>query len=353
LPLECNFPYHLADTFAPSPLQALGVVHYHDRANDDGTLLPTGNNVANEAARAIAIALGRARKRRLIVHAGAPKTGTTSLQRFLTDRGDELRTRGLLYPKTGLDEGPDPKHHWLVRCLLLDDEAEFDRYLALVESEADDDTHTIVLSNEGVSNHWWYFRPAARHVLATLSERYSVSLVLWLREPVAFYRSYYLQSLRNPRVDISPGYGVDLAPEHALDLPWVAKHLDYAGLVRDMAAVFGEDATFVFAYRDDTLETAAKLLDFPWDPSSERVNTTTLHESGVEMLRVINRYDLAPPEKERAYAMIAAIDRTIGSQNAPFALSADTCARVQSLCTLTREELAALDAASTARWFAR
>lgn len=43
------------------------------------------------------------RRKRLLVHAGIHKTGTSSLQRFLFSETDELVERGLLYPRAGLN----------------------------------------------------------------------------------------------------------------------------------------------------------------------------------------------------------------------------------------------------------
>jgi hypothetical protein len=72
------------------------------------TRRPTGGGQLNKAAR-----------RRLYVHIGMHKTGSTSIQAFCSQRRDELLGRGLLYAKTGLvpvpSGTPEPlPHHFVV-----------------------------------------------------------------------------------------------------------------------------------------------------------------------------------------------------------------------------------------------
>ena len=51
------------------------------------------------------------RPRRLLVHAGLHKTGTTALQLFLASVAAELPQLGVLYPRSGVNEQVHPGHH--------------------------------------------------------------------------------------------------------------------------------------------------------------------------------------------------------------------------------------------------
>jgi hypothetical protein len=50
-------------------------------------------------------------RRRLLLHAGLHKTGTTALQAFLSDARDRFRDRGLLYPLSGIPDGYHAQHN--------------------------------------------------------------------------------------------------------------------------------------------------------------------------------------------------------------------------------------------------
>ena len=62
----------------------------------------------------------KVQKLKLIIHAGTPKTGTTSLQTYLDKRQRKLRGKGILYPHN-LEESQNPtapKHQWFEKNLV-------------------------------------------------------------------------------------------------------------------------------------------------------------------------------------------------------------------------------------------
>lgn len=52
------------------------------------------------------------RRLKLILHAGTPKSGTTSLQFFMAKNRKELKEKGILYPDHFLKNVYAPKHQW-------------------------------------------------------------------------------------------------------------------------------------------------------------------------------------------------------------------------------------------------
>ena len=62
---------------------------------------------------------------KIILHAGTPKTGTTSLQLFLHTHHDALLDRGILYPRAGIAPPPEPKHQWMIGDLMSGDISHF------------------------------------------------------------------------------------------------------------------------------------------------------------------------------------------------------------------------------------
>lgn len=196
---------------------------------------------------------------RLILHVGAPKTGTTSVQVFLYEHREALRRRGILYPIEGLAGMRVPKHQWVHHFLHPDLRKErFARQLALALDEADGDTRTTILSTEGIFNHWWDYGGPAREVLSLLGAYFDLACIVWLREPASFFRSYYVQCLKKP--SDGPAYGRDLSASEVLRIEWVRGHLRYGEFLRDAERVFGTGRVHAFAHDGDTVARIVGLL---------------------------------------------------------------------------------------------
>jgi hypothetical protein len=269
---------------------------------------------------------------KLILHAGTPKTGTTSVQRYLDGHRAALLRKGILYPRAQMAPDQKPKHQWIVDALLAGDRGDFTEKIEQVLAEANPDTHTIILSTEGLFNHWWSFTAAGRDALASLVDRFSVSVWVWFRDPVSFVRSDYIQMLKNPRGHVSC-FGQDLSVDEVLDDHWFSKHLDYIGFVKEVDAVLGPGTVVPFAYYGDTVYAFLTSLGVEYaEPASLRANRT-LGEVGVELLRIFNRYDL-PEEKKRAgVALIGEVDALLGLASQPLKLTPATEERILSLAS--------------------
>ena len=61
------------------------------------------------------------RKLKLIIHAGTPKTGTTSLQTYFDKNQRKLRKKGILYPNNlqKLKNASAPRHQWFEKNLVV------------------------------------------------------------------------------------------------------------------------------------------------------------------------------------------------------------------------------------------
>ena len=290
-------------------------------------------------------------KRKLIVHAGICKTGTTSLQHYLHRNRRQFNEIGILYPKEGVSETREPKHQWIVNALMSADKQAFRQRMALVEAEIQPATHTVILSTEGISNHWWDFSEQSKALLHDLRATYDVSLWIWLREPAAFFASYYLQAMRNPVVQGVPAYGRNQTAEELLEMPWVTKHLEYGALLKDFNDLFGEDSVFAFSYTDDIIGAVCHLLNAPRHSSSDsRENITVMRSVGLSLLKIINQYELNPREKEQAYRLAVELDALIGNRSEPFTLTAEETARVCAICGYSQQDLENIGRRSLERW---
>ncbi|MFG1426695.1 hypothetical protein [Roseixanthobacter glucoisosaccharinicivorans] len=267
---------------------------------------------------------------KIILHAGTPKTGTTSLQLFLHRHRDALRDRGVLYPSAGITPPPEPKHQWMIGGLMREDPRDFRGMLAAALEEARPDTHTMILSSEGLFHRWWDFSPEGRGALQELSARFPLEVWAFFREPVSFIRSFYIQMLKNPRGS-GPCYGEDLSLGEMLDRPRFSIHLDYIGYIRAVEEALGAGTVRPFRYGGNTVgDVLAALGIRDLDPAAPRENRT-VGSLGVALLRVMNRETLGVQQKQDAVRLVEELDRLADGAARPLQIEPGEITRIQAL----------------------
>jgi len=239
-------------------------------------------------------------KLKLIIHAGTPKTGTTSLQTYLGKKQRKLRGKGILYPHNldKLQNPSAPKHQWFEKNLVTTNLQSFLENFKNIISQVKTDTHTIILSSEGIYNYWWDFPDESKTILSELSKRFDIEVWVWFREPLVFIESYYKQCIRNPQVQSNPCYGKDLSFAEMLDIEWFSQHLNYQGFVTECQAVFGKNKVSVFKYDGDVVQEVMQKLGLatPHDNPTPRQNKS-LNSASIKLLRTINHYDIKAKDK--------------------------------------------------------
>ena len=238
---------------------------------------------------------------KLVIHVGTPKTGTTSLQTYLAKKQRKLRGKGILYPHNieKLQNTNAPKHQWFEKNLITTNVQSFLENFKNVVSQVKEDTHTIILSSEGIYNYWWDFPDESKHILQVLNQHFDVQVWVWFREPVGFIESYYKQCIRNPQVDSNPCYGKDLSFSQMLDIQWFSQHLNYQGFVKECQDLFGEKHVSIFNYEGDVVQEVIQKLGLatPHDNPTPRQNKS-LNTASVALLKVINHYDMKAKDKD-------------------------------------------------------
>lgn len=132
-------------------------------------------------------------KRTLIIHIGAHRTATTSVQDSLFQNKERLKELGYLYPY-------NTRRHQKLRNQLLADELSVEESSAQMTSEADGcehDIHTIILSDEdfGYIENGDFF--------AKFKEYFNVKIFFVLRRQDVWLESWYLQNTKwqwNPKL---------------------------------------------------------------------------------------------------------------------------------------------------------
>jgi len=242
----------------------------------------------------------KAKKLKLIIHAGTPKTGTTSLQTYLDKKQGKLRRKGILYPHNleKLQNTAAPKHQWFEKNLVTTHLEYFFENFKNIISQVKTDTHTIILSSEGIYNYWWDFPDESKAILSELSKLFDTEIWVWFREPIAFIEDYYKQCIRNPQVTSNPCYGRDLSFAEMLNIDWFSQHLNYQGFITECQAVFGENSVSAFEYEGDVVQEAIQKLGLatPHDNPTPRKNNG-LNSASIELLRRVNHYDIKAKDK--------------------------------------------------------
>lgn len=138
-------------------------------------------------------------KRRILVHIGTGKTGSTSIQRALTVNARRLRSRGVLYPSSvrrRLWTGRiDINHFRLHHALLKGRERPWRKLQREIEAS---DAHTVVLSAEIFA--LWSWSGRVDDVLARLGD-HDVEVIVYHRNQLDKAASRYRQALTHGDFD--------------------------------------------------------------------------------------------------------------------------------------------------------
>ncbi len=254
------------------------------------------------------------RKRRLILHAGTPKTGTSSLQHHLGSHREALAAQGVWYPPP--DDQKVLKHQYLVPLLRAGDMAAFARAISGALADMPEEAHTIILTTEGIYNHWWDYPPESKALLRHLSHLFEFELCIWFREPVSFATALYAQYVKNPAAEdvMTNVYGRDIGFAEAMADGWFRRHLDYLGFLCEAQELFGPDRVRAFLYEGDTVEAFLRHYRIDDLPQPEHRQNPSMRAPGVAIMRIVNRYGLTGEERNRAEALVYEIDRLIGER---------------------------------------
>jgi hypothetical protein len=274
---------------------------------------------------------------RWILHIGAPKTGSTAIQRFLFDNREGLLARGVHYPDVSLRGFGHHDLAFLLRGRYADWATPQNRSLAELRDDLRDavqstPTMTTILSSE---NFYIYPKPAALHQLLKdvgLLPDDKIVVTCYVRRQDEAHVSWYNQTVKaqgNAR-----SFAATVVHEHAL---W-----DYAQQLQPWQAEFGADAILVRDYSSLSQpggDVCADILDilglpsdaFPLPPGrvNERINRDIL-----EFQRLVNRLPLSPRQKRRYHKQLIELTKVSTDwgvfDDTPFLTAASREALMQS-----------------------
>lgn len=173
---------------------------------------------------------------KVILHIGTHKTGTTSLQYYMSYNKEKLLEDGIFWPTTGMAK----EHKYGGHHLLTKQNADKTRYLdkplwAEIENEIlQKKPKVTVLSSESFS----LLDRGEIEILGGLRRNHDVTVVIYLRKFIPFIKAQYANSLKNKTE--TPSF---------LEFGLINKTLmDYNSLLGRWADVFGADNLIVHLY---------------------------------------------------------------------------------------------------------
>ena len=233
--------------------------------------------------------------KRLILHVGQSKTGTSTIQDFLAHNRRRLwREAGVLYPQAGRQGAA---HHRIAALFLPAGNAAWIRRedaaslrASLDEEAAQSSTGTVVISSEALFN--------ARSIddVRSFFDGFTVEILVILRRQDRWLDSLYQHQLKVGETDLEPQ-------------PWLAARvstLDYATRVGRWADVFGDARLRLGVFEPANL--AGGLMAFffrtaglpvPPDLDEPPARNERLSRDALAYLRRVSRNDVTGPQRQR------------------------------------------------------
>ena len=192
--------------------------------------------------------------RRLVVHVGTPKTGSTSIQDALARLGPALRERGIHVPSAGRRHAASARHANLLGSLTgFRHDAARGGWRELAAEIRASDACSFVISDEALG------QPRAKHVagvIAAIAElaadcALSVDVVGYVRPQCQYLESFYAQDVKNGWIE--KPFGMYTADAFALRPvawhPW----LNYGRVFAPWRTAFGSERVAVTPFERSRL----------------------------------------------------------------------------------------------------
>lgn len=240
---------------------------------------------------------------RVLLHIGAHKTGTTSIQSTMMHSTGALTERGLLYPRCCWAFSG---HHRLAYAMkgkadpTTKDTPDLDRELNdLSRLLSSSNARTCLISSEELFT-------APRHAISKVAEglgRHDVEIVAYVRRPDDLVQSAFNQKLKqiyqNFHKDSSVGYYID---DYLESPEKIIADIDYNRYVSNWADVFGDSRIRLVQYESaDAIESMCDILGVDRSMLTDVSNQENLRASGklVALLRLAREMNASVPAQDR------------------------------------------------------
>ena len=223
---------------------------------------------------------------KFVLHAGTHKTGTTSIQKALSDNRAWLRERGLIYPGgVGVysPEAPLKRHHVFARSftgIYPRELAQAGQFLDDVRAQLESPRDVILLSTEEVYRHiegygdwqhfaepdYWARREGYLRLLAKALENFDVKVLLFFRERLSFARSLYAELVYRNKGTRWQGSPAEFVKQF---YHW----FEYEQQIAMFKAVFSNVcvSSYERATERGLVRTFFQIIEFPMPPNADQI----------------------------------------------------------------------------------
>ncbi|MDS9468575.1 hypothetical protein RGQ15_13480 [Paracoccus sp. MBLB3053] len=204
---------------------------------------------------------------RIWIHIGAEKTGTTTIQKCLKLNRSKLADRGVLFPRSvgefnhialaayAMNDGRGIEELRIqsgVRNISEIPEFRDNLKASLIAETEASGCHTVVMSNEHCSSRLKSIEEIERLRDLCLSICSDIRIILYIRNPVDFFASWYSTAIASGNTFDFP----NPVPDHLL------RAADWLAMARDWARVFGTHSVSVRRMDKSKLVDGDLLKDF-------------------------------------------------------------------------------------------
>jgi hypothetical protein len=221
--------------------------------------------------------------RRLFLHVGIPKTGSTSMQKWFFDNIHALKTLGVTYPI-------DPPLHNYKQGYTASDLRGNSKIASIKAALAGANTPDIILSNEGMANHFHDFPDENLAEFRKATADFQVIVLLFHRDQDRWLRSYHRQAVLNPKNNASELWGTSQSADEIRSHYRVERLLDHQKMAADMKVSYGAHA--VHALDFDAPDAFVKMLRVMGLQDLEHIELPRINQAipewAINMMRRIN-----------------------------------------------------------------
>lgn len=189
-------------------------------------------------------------KKKLIIHGGMHKTGSSAIQYFLEGNKRALLDRGILFPVTGTMHHPGigRRHFYIRETLFSTHESRYDSLAGLIAEVQKEPWSTIVLSYEN------FLSPGdlSSEVVELFKRNFEVFVICYFRDPVRYFNAKYKEWVR--RLGFQGESGDFVLAQ--LD------YLDWKSLLRPWIDNFGRDNVVCRRFDKQSFDGGRIELDF-------------------------------------------------------------------------------------------
>lgn len=291
--------------------------------------------------------LARALKgRKLVLYAGTPKTGTTSLQYWLMLNRQHLCDQGVLYPRN-IFNPEKPKHQWLLESMKPGQSSLISANSEIIDGELRENSNpainTVILSTEAIYNHFHDFVACHRESWKELAEECELNIVITFRNPFDFSLSRYRQNLINPHSE-NPFHATRDTLESLCQNPKWMLSLDYASFVSYWEDIIGPKSVICLPYSKLSPVSFCEACNISW-PENHTLDIRKNISFGAlaaSLIRAINTIELTSHQRDIAVKKAIDIEYEIGKQSLPaFSHSNESMQLVWHYCNYKYTELIA------------